>query len=211
MKTLLLANPTFTASLVALEDATEELVELILSVNTHAQVQSAPSGVAAAKADALVQLDDAAYEVAGGVLSFAEKSGDPTLAGRVQFRRTAVMAGSSNAIVVRCQGIIDAATENLSSLGDHGVTQAKAAGAAATRQLERLFPEIDRLLEKRIDKLVWQFRESALEIYAKYQVARSIVDAPTQDKEKKPSNVMSNPNTTPGSNTTPSTPDTKVA
>ncbi len=56
VKTLLEANPTLTASLVALDDATEELVELILSVNTHAQVRSAPSGVAAAKADALVQL-----------------------------------------------------------------------------------------------------------------------------------------------------------
>ncbi len=233
VKTLLQANPTLTASLVALDDATEELVELILSVNTHAQVQSAPSGVAAAKADALVQLGDAAYEVAGGVLSFAEKSGDLTLAGRAQFSRTAVTAGSSNAIVVRCQGIIDAATENLSSLGDHGVTQAKvnavkqklkaydglrvlprqakAAGAAATRQLERLFPEADRLLEKRIDKLVWQFRESAPEFYEKYQVARAIVDAPTQDKEKKPSNVVPNPNTTPDANTTPSTPDANVA
>jgi hypothetical protein len=94
---------------------------------------------------------------------------------------------------------------NLQSFGDHGVTQAKltalkqrlktydglrvmlrqakAAAAAATRQLEQLFPEADRLLANRVDRLVWQFRESAPEFYEKYQVARTIVDATTSTAE----------------------------
>ena len=61
--------------------------------------------------------------------------------------------------------------------------QAKAAAAAATRQLERLFPDADRLLANRVDKLVWQFRASAPEFYEKYQVARAIVDPPTASTE----------------------------
>jgi hypothetical protein len=171
-------------------------------------------GAADAKADALVQLGDLAYEVAGGVLSFAEKSGDLTLAGRVRFARSAITAGKGNLVVARCQGIVDAAAENLGSLGDHGVTQAKltalkqrlktfdglrviprqvqGAAAAATRQLEQLFPEADRLLANRVDRLIWQFRESAPEFYEKYQVARAIVDAPTTSTAETPSIV---PNT----------------
>ena len=60
--------------------------------------------------------------------------------------------------------------------------QTKAA-AAATRQLERLFPDADRLLSNRIDKLVWQFRVSEPEFYEKYQVARSVVSSATQSSD----------------------------
>jgi hypothetical protein len=52
--------------------------------------------------------------------------------------------------------------------------QSKASAAAATRQLERLFPEAERLLSKRVDKLVWQFRTSDPDFYEKYQVARYV-------------------------------------
>ena len=51
--------------------------------------------------------------------------------------------------------------------------QAKAASAAASRQLEQPFPEVERLLSQRVDKLVWQFRASTPEFYEKYQVART--------------------------------------
>jgi hypothetical protein len=103
--------------------------------------------------------------------------------------------------VARVQDIIDAATENLDSLGDRGVTTEKlkalkqalktydtlralprnaiGAGAAATKALDRLFPQVDRLLENQIDRLVWQFRATTPDFYDKYQTARTIVDAPT--------------------------------
>jgi hypothetical protein len=184
------------------------LRNIILAINTNVKVQSSSSGASEAKAEALTTLGDAAFEVAGAVLSFAEKSGDPALAVRVKFARTAITGGSSNAVVARCQDIIDAATENLESLPDHGVTtakvnalkqklktydglrvmprQAKAAAAAATRQLERLFAEADRLLAKRIDRLMWQFRASAPDFCDRYHVARTIVDAPTPGAEPQP-------------------------
>lgn len=153
--------------------------------------------------------------MAGGVLSFAEKGGDLTLAGKVSFARSAITEGSGNAVVARVQGIIDAAVETVSSLGEHGITQAKvnalkqrlkaydslrglprqatAAAAAATRQLERLFPKATRLLDNRIDRLVWQFRESQPEFYEKYQVARTIVNAATTSTEVAPVVPISNP------------------
>ena len=111
-------------------------------------------------------------------------------------------------MVARCQNVVDATAENLAALADHGVTsaklnalkqrlktydtlrglprQAKAAAAAATRQLERLFPAVERLLQNRIDKLVWQFRISATEFYDKYQVARAVVDAPSPNRQNAP-------------------------
>jgi hypothetical protein len=103
----------------------DELTDFITGITTHIQVQSSPSGATEAKTDALVALGDASFEIAGAVSSFAVKSDNLTLAGRVSFSRSAVTAGSGNAIVVRSQDIIDAATENLASLADHGVTQAK--------------------------------------------------------------------------------------
>ena len=101
------------------------MTEIITSINTNVEVQSSPSGATDAKRAVLVELGDAAFEIAGGVLSFAEKSGNRTLAGRVKLSRGAVSAGSGNAISARSQGIIGAATEYLSSLADHGITAAK--------------------------------------------------------------------------------------
>jgi hypothetical protein len=206
VQTLFSANAERVATIPALEEAAEELTDLITGITTNVKVQSSPSGAAEAKQAALVELGDAAFEIAGGVLSFAEKGGNLTLVGRMNFSRTAVTAGSGNAVVARTQDIIDAATENLASLGDYVVTaakvnalkqklkaydilrllprQTKAAAGAATRQLERLFPDADRLLSLRIDKLVWQFRASAPEFYEKYQVARSIVNAATASAEE---------------------------
>jgi hypothetical protein len=55
------------------------LAELITSIHTNVQVQSSTASETDAKQAAFVELGDAAFEVAGGVLSFAEKSGNRTL------------------------------------------------------------------------------------------------------------------------------------
>ncbi len=188
IQALLLANPLLIAVLAALEEAAEALSDLISAINLNVKVQSSPSGAAEAKRDALTAVGDLAYEIAGAVLSFAEKSGDVALAAKARISRSAMTSGSGNAISARIQSVIDLATEHLESLADHGVTQAKlnslkqrlktydamrvlprqaiAAAGAATRQLEKLFPEADRLVRNRIDKLVWQFRESQQEYLA---------------------------------------------
>lgn len=206
VQTLLLANPMLLARLLALDEANEELTDLIMGVNANAKVQASPSGAAQAKEDALKAVGDLAFEVAGGVLSFAEKGQDAALAAKVLYSRSEVTGGSANAASTRIQGIIDVATENIASLGDHGVTQAKvnslkqrlktfdqlrvlprqaqAAAAAATKQLARLFPKAMRLLDRRVDRLVWQFRATEPEFFDKYQTARAVVSAATHGKEE---------------------------
>lgn len=201
VQTLLSANQEKIDTLPALDEAADALTEFITDINTLAQVQSSANGAAEAKASALTELGDSVYELAGAVLSFAEAGADFTLAGRVRFSRSGVVAGSSNAIVARCQDVIDTATEHLAALADYGVTQAKvtaakqklkaydtvrvlprqakAASAAATRQLEAAFPKVERLLSQRVDKLIWQFRASDVEFYERYQVARTVVSGAT--------------------------------
>ena len=216
LQNLLVASKSLVAAVPALHEAIDALVDFILEINLNAKIQASPSGAAEAKREALNVLGDVAYEVAGGVLAFADKSGDPTLAARVRFSRSAVSTGSSNAVVARVQDFIDAATENLDSLGDHGVTTEKlkalkqalktfdavralprnaiGAGAAATKALERLFPQADRLLENQIDRLVWQFRASTPDFYDKYQTARSIVSGATPGAdEETPTVPLVNP------------------
>ena len=205
LQSLLVASKALVAGVPALQEAIDALVDFILEINLNAKIQASPSGAAEAKKGALKTLGDVGYEVAGGVLAFADKSGDLTLAARVRFPRSKVTAGSGNAVVARVQDFIDAATDNLNSLGDHGVTTEKlktfkqalkaydtvralprnaiGAGAAATKALERLFPQVDKLLENQIDRLVWQLRASTPDFYDKYQTARSIVDPATAAPE----------------------------
>lgn len=218
VQTLFQANPTLIATPVALEEASEELSELIVALNENVKLQAASTGATQSKQDAQIAVGNLAFEIAGAIFSFAQKSGDTTLAGRVSFSRSAITQGSSNAVSARIQGIIDTATETIASLGDHGITQAKvntlkqrlksydalrvlprqttAAATAATRQLERLFPKATQLLEDRIDRLMWQFRESEPEFYDKYQVARSIVSAPTSSSEPAVTKVVPVPTAT---------------
>jgi hypothetical protein len=139
------------------------------------------------------------------VLSFAEASGNLALAVQARVSRHGVTAGSGNAIMARCQNLDEVAANNLTSLAPYGVTQAKlntakqrlksydalrgsprqakTASAAATRPLEALFPEVERLLTDRVDRLLWQFRESNPEFYERYQVARTVVPPATQTVE----------------------------
>ncbi len=207
VQTHLTLNADTVTTLPALEEEAEELTELIVAINANVQVQNSPSGAAKAKRDALKALNHIAYEVAGGVLAFADKTSNATLAAKVKYPRSGVTAGSSNLVVARCQDIVDATTANLPSLAKHGVTQAKvnslkqrlkaydtlrtmprqakAAAATATRQLGQLLPQAKQLLANRVDRLVWQFRETTPEFYQKYQTARAVVSAPTAAKEEK--------------------------
>lgn len=240
LQTLLLASKSLVSAIPALQEAIDALIDRILEINLNVKIQAEPSGAAQAKRDALIELGDAAFDVAGAVFSFASKGRDADLAAKVNFSRTAVTAGSENGIVARCQTIIDCVTANLESLDDHGVTQAKinalkqklkafdtlrslprqaiAAGAAATKALERLFPETEQLLAEQIDRMIWQFRESAPDFYEKYQVARRVVDPATFSSAETDANATPNPApatnvipvSAPASTATPA-PDAKVA
>jgi len=228
LQTLLTASKSLVSTIPALQEAVDLLADLILEINLNVKIQTEPSGAAQAKREALAELGDSAFEVAGSVFALASQTRDADLAAKVNFSRTAVTAGKENVIVARCQTILDCATANVESLDEHGVTQAKlnalkqklkafdtlrglprqaiAAGAAATKALERLFPETDTLLAERIDRVVWQFRASNVDFYEKYQVARRVVGPVViSETESTAANVV--PVSTPA---TPA-PDAKVA
>ena len=75
VQTLFASSLTLVSSLPALEEAAEELAETVLELNLNVKVQSVPTGAAQAKKEAGIAVGDAAFEVAGGVYSFATKSG----------------------------------------------------------------------------------------------------------------------------------------
>ena len=192
-------NPEAVASIPALELAVEAFTDEMLGIDANLTVQTSPSGASAAKQSALIQLIDCAEQTAGAVHSLAEATEDVELGKQVDFSRSVLIDGSGASIVARCKGVYDVAKDKLASLGDHGVTQpkltafnqaiktydtlrstprqAKAAQSAATKQLARAFPKVERILAGRIDKLMVQFKSSNPEFYDKYQTARSIVSA----------------------------------
>ena len=113
----------------------------------------------------------------------------------------AMRALSLRGLVARCQDILAAATENVGSLGDYGVTQAKltslkkkiegfqavqakprqgrAHSSSATKELAKLFREVDELLNERLDALVVQFKDSQPAFFNAYTTARSVVSNPS--------------------------------
>ena len=196
---VLSANESDVASVKALSDASDKLTEHNLEIDTHAKTQASTSGASEAKQDALVKMADGALEIAAAVHAYAEAEEDFELAGRVAFSRTALLKGSGATVAARCRGIVDATAEHLAALADNGVTtakfnalklavksfdgvrtlprQSKTSRSTATKQLKRLFPKVDRLLAKRMDKLVLQFKSTKPAFYDRYKAARSIVQA----------------------------------
>ena len=206
-------------SLPAFAESVEELESLVAQIVSRAEAQqNSPMAASAEKMQAFQVLVDAAYETAAALHACAVAGSNQELAKRVDFSRSDVAEGSDSRVVSRCQGIHSAATENLDSLADYGVTSAKltalkkrietfqaaatkprqtaAAISAATRQLEHLFDALDTVLKKRLDKLVVQFKESQSAFYNEYRAARRIVRT-AGSRSTKEANVVPVPNTVP--------------
>ena len=103
LQTLLTASKSLVSTIPALQEAIDALADLILEINLNVKIQAEPSGAAQAKRDALLELGDAAFEVAGAVYAFASQSRDADLAAKVNFSRTAVTAGMVHG-VPSCSG-----------------------------------------------------------------------------------------------------------
>ncbi len=187
-------------SLPAFVAGAEELEEHIASLESLAVTQTSQSGAGAEKAQTFQVLVDAAYEVAAATRACAVASSNKELARRVDFSRSDVGKGRDTQVVSRCQDILAAATENVGSLADYGVTQAKltalkkkiegfqavqakprqgrATSSSATKELAKLFREVDELLNERLDALAVQFKDSQPAFFNAYTTARSVVSAP---------------------------------
>lgn len=186
--------------LAAFAAGADELEEHIASIQTLVQTQTSQNGAAAEKAQAFQVLVDAAFETAAATRACAVASSNRELARRVDFSRSDVGKGRDTEVVARCQDILAAATENLASLADYGITQAKltalkkkvegfqavqakprqgrATSSSATKELAKLFREVDELLSERLDALAVQFKDSQAAFYNEYTTVRSIVRTP---------------------------------
>lgn len=206
VSTLLAANETKVSTLPGLEQSSATLDGHLDGIDAHATVQASPSGAAKAKEAAKKNLAECALVVAAGVDAYADSSEDLELAGKVDFSLSDILEGSAGAMVARCKGILAVATAHAAELPDHGVTAAKitalknaiktfdslrtlprdarSARSVATKQLKVLFPKVDRLLARRIDRQMVQFKASDPEFYAKYRSARVIVDPASKAKKK---------------------------
>ena len=80
VQTLLADNHELIVTLPAFDEAYDLLGGFVTDINTNLKVQSSPSGAVEAKAEAFTALGDTAFEIAGAVLSFAEKNSDRQLA-----------------------------------------------------------------------------------------------------------------------------------
>ena len=162
------------------------------------QTQASRSGASSEKSYALEAVGSAAFEVAAAVHAFAVVQQDYALEGRVDFSRSSITLGRGSSVVGRCRDIHAAATANVADLADYGVTAAKltalkkkidayetslskprqqvATSSAATVALAEQFTEADAVLGKCLDKLVYQFKDSAPDFFNEYQSARSVVN-----------------------------------
>ncbi len=178
----------------------EELDDHISTLQSLAQTQTSRNGAAAEKAQAFQVLVDAAFETAAATRACAVASSNRELARRVDFSRSDVGKGRDTEVIARCQDILAAATEHLDSLGDYGITQAKltslkkkidafqavqpkprhgrAMSSSATKELAKLFREVDELLNDRLDGMAFQFKDTQAAFYNEYTAARSVVNAP---------------------------------
>jgi hypothetical protein len=195
-----LAGTDVWESLPAFPAGAEELDELIANIRSENQTQTIQKGAAAEKAQAFMLLVDAAYEAAAATRARAVASSNKELGKRVDYSRSDVGKGRNTSVVARCQDILSAATQNVSSLGNYGMNQAKlsalqkridifqvvqakprqgkALSSSATKELAKLFRRTDELLNDQLDALAVQFKETHPAFYNAYKAARVIVDRP---------------------------------
>jgi len=93
------------AVLPALEQAIRELIESNREDQYQRQGPVLALGTAEGKRDALVELGDVAYAVAGGLRALAGQSRNRALMATVQYSRTALTEGSSNALWPAARGL----------------------------------------------------------------------------------------------------------
>lgn len=164
-----------------------------LRAAVRAQADYAPQ--AAAKDARLATLADAAVPLSQAVAAWADDTGDLALADQIAFTRTDFVGGRDQDALDRAALVYDTALAHLAHLEEHGVTRAEvealdalidsfadamgqprhaiAERVAQTRAIETLFPEIDRLLTRGLDRHVDRFPGTPF--HAEYHAARRIV------------------------------------
>ena len=182
---LVAATLEFQANMKAIEGAVEKQVIDI-------------TGFAKDKAEAEDAMIGLTLAVAGGTRAYATVIGDSVLAEKMNVTTSALRKHRDAVVAQHSQGIHNEANAVVASLADYGVTPAVltdlqnaidryvAAIAAprvaitdrkgATAEIRELMKDTTKLLVKRIDSLVEQFRVTNPDLVRGYEDARIIVD-----------------------------------
>ena len=150
---------------------------------------------------------ESAWGVCCGLQSLASKTEDSQLAAQVKFSPSTLARGRENDFVHLCQSLLtlgkghaaalaakgNVKASELTALGEaimeFGAVQSKprhgrATQAAATKELEELFDDLDKTLNQQLDPLIEKFRTTNAAFYNEYQTARSIVDSAASHEGK---------------------------
>jgi hypothetical protein len=214
----------------ALVKASGELDTIITGIAAQLEITALQSGAVANKDNLLGVLAPAANEVAAALHAYATETGDDELAAQVDLSVTDIAQGRPATVVARCTNIASLGSENLDSLSDYNITQAKltaltkkiaafekqvpkprqgvAKKAAANKAARRFLKQGRDLLNRRIDKLMVQFRETQPELYAEYRTARKIVNSPGAQNDRGTKAEAANAAATNGSNGVATAPET---
>ena len=200
-----------------------------------AQTQTQPTAGRTARRDELLNdMVDTALEIAGVVSTVAQEHKLTQMAEDVPVSRNAFLRVRRSHRPWLAERVLEAAQSVVPELGLYGVSeetlqalQAQINAArdglkqpramiltkkAASAELAVLFAEIDTLLGRQIDRLVFPLRKTHREFYVAYRGARSVVDRPGSSRAATAAGEgeATTPVATPGATSSPSTPE-KIA
>ncbi|MCX6292039.1 MAG: carboxypeptidase-like regulatory domain-containing protein [Bacteroidetes bacterium] len=167
--------------------------------------QAATTGYSQDKTNRKLTMADLAMIVKGTLQAFATDKNDSALYENVNFSVTDIVNSRATLAEARCQKICDAASANLASMANYGLTQAMIDGlttaikkfdvliamprdvrstiATATQDIKKLVKANQEILKKKLDKLMGLFEETAPAFYSNYFNNRKIVDGKTNYTE----------------------------
>lgn len=171
----------------------------IEEIDEQALIAQGKSRGADVKVSARTALSLAACEMIGAVQTYAADNENLTLAGKVEYSASTLVAGKAHEVVLRCRAIHTTAAEIAAELVEYGITAAKLAAfkkkidafdgvknapretivqrKAANRLLPLLVRAATGILRDQLDGLMLQFKGSAPNFFEEYFAARVVVDS----------------------------------
>lgn len=185
----------------ALEALIVRLVALMNALTSFIATQATPVGGKIADRNKVVDdAVDAAFTIIGPAVSYANRSKLGDLRKKLELTRTDVNDARLEERPPMLLQIYEAVEPVVAQLADFGVTAAQVAAfkelvdaatdavreprsttvkkAAATKEIARTLREIDTLLKEELDPLLTPMEQTKPAFYARYKVARTIIDRP---------------------------------
>ena len=207
VKNLLYAHNGIWAGIPALEDAYEKFENILLKIDSQAQLQAGNiKGITKQKQKEEDEMIQFALEMATTVKAYASVIGDNDLKDKVSYSPSELRNSRDTVLKDICQNIHDIAQNVISELGDYGKTpedlqqlqqeiddyaeilskprDAVATRAAATSELANLFQQADEILINQIDNLMVSYKASEPRFYNMYDNARKIVSLGRRSKSE---------------------------